>query len=103
MLGYLQVRPGPTSELLDWLHSDLVTYAEREGFALADVFVERADSGRAALSGLVEALKHQEIGAVVVPALEHLSGFPGGRQALRLLIERDTGARVHVVYPNGSG
>jgi hypothetical protein len=99
-LDPLDVRPRPDTAhaLLDWLRSELADYAEREGFALVEVFVERTGNN-AALSALMDALRLHEAKAVVVPALDHLSQFPGRRLALRLLIERETGARVHVVYP----
>lgn len=98
ILGYLLARPDTSGDLVDWLHSELANYAEREGFALAEVFVERENSSSPALSALIDALRRGEAKAVVVPALDHLSGFPCGPHSLRLLLERETGACVHVVY-----
>ena len=99
ILGYVRADAAATDDLLGWLHGELASYAEREGFSLAAVFVERSNAGRSALMALVGALRRREAEAVVVPALDHLSRISAGRHALRNLIERESGARVLVMYP----
>lgn len=100
VLGYLRTPDGATDDVLAWLQRELADYAEREGFCLAAVFVERTGAGSAALTAVMDALKRREAQAVLLPALEHLSPSPASRQALRHLIERETGAQVLIMYPS---
>jgi len=100
VFGYLRTQPGVTDGLVAWMRGDLADYAEREGFALAGVFVEHADGGSSALMALIDALNRHEAQAIVVPALQHFSLDPADGHALRLLVERETGAPVLVMYPS---
>jgi hypothetical protein len=100
IFGYVHVLPTTSRRLVAHLRATLADYAERECFTLAEVFVERTDADRSALTALIEALDRREAVAVVVPALDHFSAVPSARQAIRRYIERETGARVLVMYPS---
>lgn len=75
-------------------------FAHRSGLALADVYTEQPDvSSRegAAFSLLVEALRRPHIHAVIIPTPGHFSRFDGMYQAMRSLIETETGAHVLIM------
>jgi hypothetical protein len=56
-----------------------------------------------AFNALIEAAKRDDIQGVVVPALSHLTCFPGLQLAMKDLVERETGTRVLVMYPSPEG
>lgn len=80
----------------------LVVYARREGLTLADIYVERNEDdstpmARAAFLTMVDALRRPDMYGVLIPSLCHFSRFPGVQQAMRAVIEVETGARVLVM------
>ena len=100
VLGYLRTPNGTTDDVLAWLHRELADYAEREGFSLTAVFVERTGAGSAALTAVMDALKRRAAQAVLLPALEHLSPSPANRRVHLHLIERETGAQILIMHPS---
>ena len=76
-------------------------YAEREGFTLVRVYVDRGRTQSAGFSSLVAALNSGEASHVVVPAVHHLAFFPSARLLVKEMLEAQTGARVLVMYPGG--
>lgn len=100
--GYVRLNPADPQEVGDCLMRDLAAYAEREGFTLADVFTDR-DAGagdqfrRSGFVVMVETLRRPGVDGVLIPSLFHFSRFPGVHQAMRALIELETGARVFVM------
>jgi hypothetical protein len=103
LFGYLHPQPGTPREVLDALKRQLTTYAEREGFCLGEIFVERPEANSSAFNGLLAALKQHEARAVAVPTLYHLARFPGLQLAMKEHLERETGARLLVMYPSPEG
>lgn len=101
--GYLNPRPFTSSDDVAELKRELSAHANREGFSLADIYVEQIDSSASAFNALIEAMKRDEAPAVVVPALYHLARFPGLQLAMKEHLERETGARVLVMYPSPEG
>ncbi|MFG1954131.1 hypothetical protein [Micromonospora sp. NPDC048830] len=100
--GYVRLNPADPQELGDCLMRDLAACAEREGFTLADVFTDRdariSDQfGRSGFVVMAETLRRPGVDGVLIPSLCHFSRFPGVHQAMRALIELETGARVFVM------
>jgi hypothetical protein len=102
-VGYLRLWASDPAGLADRLNADMRAFAHRSGLALADVYTEQFDvSSRegAAFRALVEALRHPHIHAVVIPSPGHFSCFGGMYQAMRALIETETGADVLIMTDN---
>lgn len=97
MYGYICVA-GDTSldaEVVQIQH-ELAEYANREGFALDQVFTEAIGRSDAAFTGMIDALRRNDIKDIIVPSLWHFASLPGLQDAMRLHIERETGARIWV-------
>jgi DNA invertase Pin-like site-specific DNA recombinase len=99
ILGYVRVTANSDSTDVDRLRRQVADFAEREGFALGEVFVEVEASGSSAFAALIDAALARRADAVVVPALQHFGRLPGVRVAMRELLERRTGVRVVVMHP----
>lgn len=101
--GYIRLGPADSSEAGAGLARELARYAEREGLTLADVFTDRQEAGtaerlgRSAFMVMVNALRRPGVTGVLIPSLAHFSRFPGVHEAMRTLIELETGARVFVM------
>ena len=76
---------------------ELADYAQREGFALDQVFTENIRCSESAFYAMLEALKRHEVKDVLVPSLWHFARLPGLQEAMRQHIEQETGARLWVV------
>ena len=72
-------------------------YAEREGYVLDKVFVEREESGSSAFAALMDALYLSERPIVIVPSMCHFAHLPGLRLAMKERIEREAAALVVVI------
>jgi len=100
--GYIRLNPADPQHVGDCLMRDLAAYAAREGLTLADVFTDRDAGighqfGRSGFVVMVETLRRPGVDGVLVPSLNHFSRFPGVNEAMRALIELETGARVFVM------
>jgi hypothetical protein len=95
-------RPPCTEQVAQDMRENLAAYAKREDYTLAEVFLEREDSGSSAFAALIDALKRSESPIVVVPSMCHFAHLPGLRIAMKDLIERETGARVLVIATAGA-
>jgi hypothetical protein len=101
--GYIRLGPADAPDVGAGLARELARYAEREGLTLADVFTDRQEAGtaerlgRTAFMVMVSALRRPGVTGVLIPSLTHFSRFPGVHQAMRTLIELETGARVFVM------
>lgn len=73
--GYLWMWTDTSDEDAARTERKLTDYAEREGFTVAEVFVERAYLPVAAFNGLLEALARTETKDIVVPDLSHFSPY----------------------------
>ncbi len=103
LFGHLHPHPGTERDVLERLKHELTAFAEREGFCLGEIFVERADANSLAFNGLLAAVKQHEAHAAAVPTLFHLARFPGLQLAMKEHLERETGARLLVMYPSPEG
>jgi hypothetical protein len=106
--GYIRLGPADAPDTGDCLTRELASYANREGLTLADVFTDRYEEGcdqliRSAFVVMVESLKRPGVYGVLIPSLNHFSRFPGMCQAMRTLIELETGARVLVMDQPSEG
>jgi DNA invertase Pin-like site-specific DNA recombinase len=99
LLGYLCVSNSASSRDVEDLRRKVARYAEKEGFTLVRVYVDRGRTQSAGFSSLVAALNSGEASHVVVPALHHLAFFPSARLLVKDMLETQTGARVLVMYP----
>jgi hypothetical protein len=100
--GYIRARLCVPQSGASSLQRALCAYARREGLTLADIYIEwhEDDSrplGRSAFVAMVDALRRPDMYGVLIPSLCHFSRFPGVQQAMRGLIEVETGARVLIM------
>lgn len=98
VFGYIRAEPSQPAECIDHLRDELAGYAEREGLALIEIFVEPSVSEprpeRPAFRQLLDALCRSEAYGVLVPSLTHFSRFPNAQFVMCSLIHHETGARV---------
>ncbi|MGW1715598.1 recombinase family protein [Streptomyces sp. NPDC002156] len=76
---------------------ELTAYAQREGFALDQVFTENIRCSESAFSVMLDSLKLHDVKDIIVPSLWHFARLPGLQDAMRQHIEQETGARIWVV------
>jgi hypothetical protein len=100
--GYFRLRPTDAFDIGICLRLELTAYANQEGLTLADVFTDHGQygneqAGRAGFVVMVESLRHPSVDGLLIPSLGHFSRFPGVQNAMRALIELETGARVFVM------
>lgn len=91
MLGYLrlgQLTMSPAQ--VTALFSD---YARRNGFWLAEVFIEQDSTTPAAFDSLLRAAKQRAAHVIAVPSVDHLAVL--GSTPLNHMLERITGAQLH--------
>jgi hypothetical protein len=93
-VGY--VRLGPNTDT-DQVAERLRAFAYRCGLVLVDIYTDQHAFRRSAFGELLQALCRPDVNAVVIPGPEHLSEFDGMFQAMRALIEIETGADVLVM------
>ena len=104
MYGYLRLVNGVSGvEDTEAARRALAEFAEREGFALAQVFTERLWRSESAFSPLLEAIKRYDVKNVIVQSLWHFSRLPGLQNAMRQHIEQETGARLWIIQGGGDG
>jgi hypothetical protein len=106
VVGYVRLQASDPLGLADLLIAEMRTFAHQSGLALADAYTEQPDvSSRegAAFSALLEALRRPHIHAVVIPSPEHFSRFGGMYQAMRTVIQMETGADVLVMSDRPEG
>jgi len=75
-LGCFRVLPGPPDEEVKLLRDEIAAYAEREGFTLSEVYMDRDKSQTLGFSALVDALERDDARCVVVPAPITLRASP---------------------------
>jgi Resolvase, N terminal domain len=97
--GYARIAAHASEHAVRAMRKDLAAHAEREGYMLTEVFMEREDSGSSAFAALIDAINRSEPPVVVVPSMCHFAHLPGLQIAMKDLIERETSARVLVIAP----
>lgn len=91
MLGYVRLSQlGMSPAQATAAFSD---YARRNGFWLAEVFVEQDSTRPAAFDSLLRAAKQRAAGVIAVPSVDHLAVL--GNKPLNHMLERITGAQLH--------
>ena len=101
LFGYQTVRVSTPAEDVARGREALAAFAIREGFALAEVFVERdIDQPCSALSALISAARRSNVAAVAVPTTADLGRLPRVRWLMRYRLEREAGVRVLIVQPH---
>jgi DNA invertase Pin-like site-specific DNA recombinase len=95
--GYMRVRIGASHQDQRSLQHRLHAYAEANGLNLIKIFVEAEPLATSAFADLIETVKRQQAGTVLVPAVTHFGHLPGVQTALRHLLESQTGAVVIVM------
>lgn len=91
MLGY--VRLGQLRMSADQVIGMFNDYARRNGFWLAEVFIEQDSTTPAAFDSLLKAAKQRAARVVAVPSVDHLAVL--GSAPLNQMLERITGAELH--------
>lgn len=98
--AYLRLRQGASEAENAGNRRELVAYAQREGFTVAELFVERPWlSGTSALDVLVETVAQTGVRDVVVPGLNHLSRAGQHASPQKRAAERQIGGRIWTVHP----
>lgn len=96
--GYIRVVGGDDQgDETQRVRHELASYAEREGFALDQVFTESSSCSEPAFYVMLEALKRYNVKNLIVPSLWHFARLPGLQDAMRQHIEQETGARLWVI------
>lgn len=97
-VGYVRLRPDTDTAASEQITARLRGFAARSGLDLVNIYTEHPHPYRRSVFGeLLQALCRPDISTVVIPAPEHLSEFDGIYQAMRALIEIETGADVLVM------
>ena len=97
--GYLRVWTDTTAQDAARTQRELTDYAEREGFTVAEIFVERPYLPVPAFSGLIQAIARTETKDIVIPDLSHFCPFHDLGAAMKAILEHVAGARVWVIRP----
>lgn len=97
LLGYIQRGLLAIDSDVEWETQALETFAQRAGYRLSSVYVDKAQHGDLnAFRSLIEAALDGGAAAVVLPSLLHFSGL-GHAGSFAAVFEQVTGARVLTV------
>jgi hypothetical protein len=99
-VGYVRLRPDADAAERGQVTAQVVEFAARSGLDLVGIYTDRHSYRRSAFGELLQALCDPDVNAVIIPTPEHLSEFDGMYQAMRALIEIETGADVLVMAQN---
>ena len=97
--GYLRVWTDTTEQDAARTERELTDYAEREGFTVAEVFVERPYLPVPAFSGLIQAIARTETKDIVIPNLTHFCPYHELGETMKAILEHIAGARVWTIRP----
>ena len=90
MLGYQAEKSGESGRVA------LEVFAQAEGYALGNVFVEVGPAPGSAMSALVEAVARENPAVVGVPSMADLGRVPRMQDLLYVRLSRETGVPVLV-------
>ncbi|WP_018637364.1 hypothetical protein [Parafrankia elaeagni] len=100
--GYLRLEDGESEEDVNRLHDVLSDHAEREGLALAEVFVDRNMCSDQVigpgLTVLLEAVRRDGRAVVLLSKWEHLAASASARHAITAVVV-NLGGRIQAVEP----
>ena len=97
--GYLRVWTDTSEQDAARTERELIDYAQREGFAVPEIFVERPYLPVPAFTGLIQAMARTETKDIVIPDLSHFCPFHGLGETMKAIIEHVAGGRVWVIQP----
>jgi len=97
--GYLRVWTDTSDEDAARTERKLINYAEREGFTVAEIFVERPYLPVTAFDGLIQAIARTGTKDIVVPDLSHFCPYHRLGSSMKAILEHVAGARVWVIRP----
>ena len=101
--GYMRLASDISEQSARRLRDQLAASAEREGYLLGEVFIERDADGTSAFAALIDALVQSKTPVVLVPSMYHFAHLPGLRTAMKDHLERETGARVVIITKTTTG
>jgi hypothetical protein len=96
-LGYVRALPGIDMGDVVRLSGDMARLAEREGFTLVEVFIEKEPARTTALEALTRYCQRHDIRNVVVPTSEHLNTLPVLATLAKELLQEEIGGQVWIV------
>ena len=97
--GYLRVWTDTTEQDAARTEHELTEYAEREGFTVAEIFIERPYLPVPAFTGLIQAIARTETKDIVIPDLSPFCPFHGLGETMKAILEHIAGARVWTIRP----
>lgn len=92
-LGYIREDRWMSEEELAKATCVLTEFADREGYALGTIYIERVERTPAAFEALIATAICDEAAAILVPGFEHLQ-LIGSAPELAAHMAKTTGARV---------
>ncbi|MGW0495752.1 hypothetical protein ACWD0Z_10085 [Streptomyces sp. NPDC003007] len=98
-VAYLRLRMSDDDQPEQQHIANMAAFAEREGFALSMVFVEKRWQRTLALNALMAYCQGHDIRNVIVPTGEHLNQFPMLLEISKEVLEQDIGGQVWIVAP----
>ncbi|MDX3277303.1 hypothetical protein [Streptomyces scabiei] len=100
--GYVRALPELPVHAVALLRQELTDFAEREGFALAEVFVEHRWLHTVAWDALVMSCNRHDVRNVVVPDFRHLHSLPVLSRVMQMVIEETIDGCVWVARTDAS-
>ncbi|WP_267244041.1 hypothetical protein [Streptomyces sp. PR69] len=97
--GYLRVLPGMGIDDVLRLQRDMASFAQENGFVLADVFVEAQWQQLKAWAEVVAHSRAKNVVHVVMPSPEHLHQIPVLAEIMKDEVEREIGGQLWLVEP----
>lgn len=102
LFGYVRALPELDSATVACLTDELADFADREGFLLAGVYVERRWLHSVAWDALVTDCYRYGVRNVVVPDSQHLHTLPALSFVMQSVIEDAIGGHVWFVHPDAA-
>lgn len=98
LFGYQMARLDTTQDELLAGRAALVAFAQREGYALAEVYLE-SDLNRptSALAALIAASRQRHVTAIAVPAATDLGRLKRVQELTKRRLERETNVPVLII------
>jgi hypothetical protein len=97
--GYLRRLDGIDAQVEQQLIVNMCALAEREGFTLTLVFIEKQPGHVVALHAVTRYCQNHDIRSVIVPSSEHLNQLPTLAYLAQELLQQDIGGQVWIAAP----
>lgn len=102
ILGYVRAALCRSEHELAETRGQLAEFARKESYTMGSVFTEHPRSAPAAFSALIDAVKHYDARAIVVPSPEHLEVL-GAPPPLTQYVQSVTGVPLLIVQNAAPG